>query len=123
MGDPNRPADPQAEFPECGSDFVCYYDQKARQAEQFQQNQQEDLDLYRNQQMELGQQQIEELQSQNSILESQLEELNQRQQAMEEQQQKLIETNQELLEIQKEQKKSANPKANNRSKKNSTVPK
>lgn len=79
-----------AQIKDCGTDYACFYNQKARLIEQDRKKQREALEEYRNQQLQLQRQQLEEIQEQNAMLDEQLQELNARQERFEEQQKELL---------------------------------
>lgn len=70
-------------FPECGTDYACYYEKKAQLIEQDRQRQEQELEVYRGQQLELQREQLLEIQRQNDLLENELGAMNERQEKLE----------------------------------------
>ena len=97
-----------AQIKDCGTDYACFYNQKARLIEQDRKKQREALEEYRNQQLQLQRLQLEEIQEQNSMLEEQLQELNARQEKFEEQQKELLNELKENTQVKRPKVKEGN---------------
>lgn len=82
-------------------DINCYFERKTREIENYRKQQQDAMESFRSEQLQMQQEQLNEFQRQNDLLETQLEELERQNEIQREQldEQKLM--NQKLLEAEK----------------------
>lgn len=70
------PAFPQdrAQFPHCGNDYNCYYQQLEKSKQLEKQEEEVEQESYRSEQLQLQERQLEEVEEQNELMEQQMQE-------------------------------------------------
>lgn len=64
----------RAQFPQCGNDYNCYYQELEKSKEQEKQEEEAEQDSYRSEQLLYQERQLEEVEQQNELMEQQLQE-------------------------------------------------